>query len=91
MAIPSRERLRERLGELLRRVQALREQVDRLQHEKKVLLLTWQERWREVQGEVGALRAYVDQVLSYDGKASRVGRSGPYYRRPGRSRNHSPS
>ncbi len=85
MSIQSREQLRQRLNELLARVKALHERAERLAHEKKVLLLTWQERWAEVKAEVVALRALTDRVLSYDGEATRVGRPGPHHKRSGRS------
>lgn len=85
MSIQSREQLRQRLNELLARVKLLHDRAERLAHEKKVLLLTWQERWAEVNEEVVALRALTDQVLSYDGEATRMGRPGPHHKRSGRS------
>jgi len=85
MSIQSREQLRQRLNELLARVKLLYDRAERLAHEKKVLLLTWQERWAQVKEEVVALRALTDQVLSYDGEATRVGRPGPHHKRSGRS------
>jgi len=85
MSIQSREQLRQRLNELLARAKALHDRVGQLAHEKKVLLLTWQERWAEVKEEIGALRVLTDQVLSYDGEATRVGRPGPHHRGSRRS------
>ncbi len=81
----SREELRQRLNNLLERIKALHDQVERVEYEKKVLLLTWQKRLAEVKAEVVALRALTDQVLSYDGEATRMGRSGPHHSGSGRS------
>ncbi len=85
MFTQSRAQLRERLYALLERVKALRQEADQLAHEKKVLLLTWQKRCAEVKAEVGALRALIDQVLSYDREAPRMDRAGPHHNGSGRS------